>query len=261
MAGGGLSGGAAAFWTTGALEVVKQNDSPGLLWKRIKLTTTHKNNAKKRLLAGNTRIHPTPSISFLSIGCYLCTRRFDLLGAGPTAPSKPSAHTRQLVAAMQQHTSNLADLVENLLTRFDEEKLAAEKCMEIQAAFNTHVSHELQSPSKQIGLTQADVDDVHKVASPSASPTPPARSDTTGLHTPLPKDGPQRPVPTPPPEPRAAPPASALPTPHALAGGQPFARLVNEGPPVMARPEQAERTHLQNPREEYFTKPPKHDFP
>ncbi|XP_006664016.1 uncharacterized protein LOC102717754 [Oryza brachyantha] len=47
MAGGGLFGG--AFWATRALEVVKRNDSPGLLWKRIKLTTTRKNNAKKRL--------------------------------------------------------------------------------------------------------------------------------------------------------------------------------------------------------------------
>jgi hypothetical protein len=47
MAGGGLLGG--AFWATRALEVVKRNDGPGLLWKRIKLTTTRKNNAKKRL--------------------------------------------------------------------------------------------------------------------------------------------------------------------------------------------------------------------
>jgi len=47
MAAGGLLGG--AFWATRALEVVKRNDSPGLLWKRIKLTTTRKNNAKKRL--------------------------------------------------------------------------------------------------------------------------------------------------------------------------------------------------------------------
>uniref|UniRef100_A0A0E0FC49 Uncharacterized protein n=1 Tax=Oryza meridionalis TaxID=40149 RepID=A0A0E0FC49_9ORYZ len=49
MAGGGMFGGAGAFWATRALEVVKRNDSPGLLWKRIKLTTTRKNNAKKRL--------------------------------------------------------------------------------------------------------------------------------------------------------------------------------------------------------------------
>ncbi|CAN6329056.1 unnamed protein product, partial [Urochloa humidicola] len=47
MAGGGMLGG--AFWATRALEVVKRNDGPGLLWKRIKLTTTRKNNAKKRL--------------------------------------------------------------------------------------------------------------------------------------------------------------------------------------------------------------------
>ncbi|KAK3139769.1 hypothetical protein QOZ80_5AG0389850 [Eleusine coracana subsp. coracana] len=47
MPGGGLLGG--AFWATRALEVVKRNDGPGLLWKRIKLTTTRKNNAKKRL--------------------------------------------------------------------------------------------------------------------------------------------------------------------------------------------------------------------
>jgi hypothetical protein len=44
-----MFGGAGAFWATRALEVVKRNDSPGLLWKRIKLTTTRKNNAKKRL--------------------------------------------------------------------------------------------------------------------------------------------------------------------------------------------------------------------
>uniref|UniRef100_A0A0E0MMB2 Uncharacterized protein n=1 Tax=Oryza punctata TaxID=4537 RepID=A0A0E0MMB2_ORYPU len=49
MAGGGLFAGAGAFWATRALDVVKRNDSPGLLWKRIKLTTTRKNNAKKRL--------------------------------------------------------------------------------------------------------------------------------------------------------------------------------------------------------------------
>ncbi|KAI4967604.1 hypothetical protein ZWY2020_020513 [Hordeum vulgare] len=237
MAGGGLSGGAAAFWTTGALEVVKQNDSPGLLWKRIKLTTTHKNNAKKRLLAG-----------------------FDLLGAGPTAPSKPSAHTRQLVAAMQQHTSNLADLVENLLTRFDEEKLAAEKCMEIQAAFNTHVSHELQSPSKQIGLPSRRrrrpqggfplglADSARQIRhnrSPHATAqgwAPATRAHATTRAT-------------------CCPARECLTNSTRACRRPTFARLVNEGPPVMARPEQAERTHLQNPREEYFTKPPKHDFP
>lgn len=70
MAGGGLSGGAAAFWATRALEVVKRNDSPGLLWKRIKLTTTRKNNAKKRLkrlwqvTSGPIQPHPYLSSPF-----------------------------------------------------------------------------------------------------------------------------------------------------------------------------------------------------
>ncbi|KAI0522707.1 hypothetical protein KFK09_005092 [Dendrobium nobile] len=38
-----------ALWGTRVLQIVKRNDSPGLLWKKIKLTTTRKNNAKKRL--------------------------------------------------------------------------------------------------------------------------------------------------------------------------------------------------------------------
>ncbi|RWW07512.1 hypothetical protein GW17_00029106 [Ensete ventricosum] len=44
-----MAGFMGAFWGTRALEIVKRNNSPGLLWKRIKLTTTRKNNAKKRL--------------------------------------------------------------------------------------------------------------------------------------------------------------------------------------------------------------------
>ncbi|KAH0466553.1 hypothetical protein IEQ34_003791 [Dendrobium chrysotoxum] len=42
-------GGFGALWGTRVLQIVKRNDSPGLLWKKIKLTTTRKNNAKKRL--------------------------------------------------------------------------------------------------------------------------------------------------------------------------------------------------------------------
>ncbi|KAL1322257.1 hypothetical protein HN51_005801 [Arachis hypogaea] len=38
------------FWGTRVLEIVKKHDSGGLVWKRIKLTTTRKANAKKRLL-------------------------------------------------------------------------------------------------------------------------------------------------------------------------------------------------------------------
>ncbi|CDP13391.1 unnamed protein product [Coffea canephora] len=41
--------GLGAFWGTRVLEIVKKHDSGGLVWKRIKLTTTRKANAKKRL--------------------------------------------------------------------------------------------------------------------------------------------------------------------------------------------------------------------
>ncbi|XP_074321911.1 uncharacterized protein LOC141659077 [Apium graveolens] len=39
-----------AFWGSRVMEIVKKHDSSGLLWKRIKLTTTRKANAKKRIL-------------------------------------------------------------------------------------------------------------------------------------------------------------------------------------------------------------------
>ncbi|KAL2903794.1 Autophagy-related protein 11 [Bienertia sinuspersici] len=42
-------GGMGAFWGTRMMEIVKKHDSGGLLWKRIKLTSTRKANAKKRL--------------------------------------------------------------------------------------------------------------------------------------------------------------------------------------------------------------------
>ncbi|XP_074310054.1 uncharacterized protein LOC141644421 [Silene latifolia] len=38
-----------AFRGTRLMEIVKKHDSGGLLWKRVKLTTTRKANAKKRL--------------------------------------------------------------------------------------------------------------------------------------------------------------------------------------------------------------------
>ncbi|XAR58313.1 hypothetical protein NMG60_11026761 [Bertholletia excelsa] len=43
-------GGMGTFWGTRVMEIVKKHDSGGLLWKRIKLTSTRKANAKKRLL-------------------------------------------------------------------------------------------------------------------------------------------------------------------------------------------------------------------
>ncbi|KAJ0942645.1 hypothetical protein HanPSC8_Chr03g0094451 [Helianthus annuus] len=37
------------FWGTRVMEIVKKHDSWGLVWKIIKLTTTRKLNAKKRI--------------------------------------------------------------------------------------------------------------------------------------------------------------------------------------------------------------------
>ncbi|EOX99700.1 hypothetical protein QUC31_014532 [Theobroma cacao] len=44
-----MAGGIGAFWATRVMEIVKKHDSGGLVWKRIKLTSTRKANAKKRL--------------------------------------------------------------------------------------------------------------------------------------------------------------------------------------------------------------------
>ncbi|XWS54047.1 hypothetical protein CRYUN_Cryun10bG0055100 [Craigia yunnanensis] len=44
-----MAGGIGAFWGTRMMEIVKKHDSGGLVWKRIKLTSTRKANAKKRL--------------------------------------------------------------------------------------------------------------------------------------------------------------------------------------------------------------------
>ncbi|KAK9090047.1 hypothetical protein Sjap_023224 [Stephania japonica] len=63
-----------AFWGTRVMEIVKKHDSGGLVWKRIKLTTTRKANAKKRLRRV-WQVHPSPisqsPLLSLSIDCRL----------------------------------------------------------------------------------------------------------------------------------------------------------------------------------------------
>lgn len=44
-----MGGGMGAFWGSRVMEIVKKHDSGGLVWKRIKLTSTRKANAKTRL--------------------------------------------------------------------------------------------------------------------------------------------------------------------------------------------------------------------
>lgn len=169
---------------------------------------------------------------------------------------------------MGEQTANLTALMEKLLSRFDEEQALATKRAEAQATFNTHVSTELQSLSKQLGLTQADVDDVRKATSPTASSATASASQvddpsTAGSRTPAPTNGLQQPAP--PPEQRAAPHPSVLPIPQVLTGAVQAARLANEGPPLLpvpgARPALPERAPPPTQREEYAPRPPKHQFP
>lgn len=129
---------------------------------------------------------------------------------------------------MGEQTANLTALMETLLSKFDQEKVLADKRAEAQTAFNTQVSLELQSLAKQIGLMQAEVDDVRKGASPSASSAPSTGSaqvedpSAATLRTPATQA-----------DPRAAPPPSAVPIPQVITGNPQFARLTNEGPPLL----------------------------
>lgn len=187
---------------------------------------------------------------------------------------------------MGEQTANLTALMETLLSRFDEEKVLADKRAEAQTAFNNQVSQELQSLTKQIGLTQADVDDVRKVTSPSASSAPSSGSQVEDpsaavLHTPGMRVGSQQQPPPPdprtappppdlrtappPPDPRTAPPPSALPFPLTITGQASTARLTNDGPPLLARPDGPRAPPERAPppvlHEEYAVRPPKHQFP
>lgn len=157
---------------------------------------------------------------------------------------------------MGEQTVNLTTLMETLLSRFDEEKLLGDKRTEAQMAFNNEVSHELQSLTKKNGLTQADVDDVRKVASSSTSfaSSPASQIDdpsSVGVRTPAAA--------------RAAPRRSALRIPQVIVGIGPAARLVNDGPPLLASPDESfppsTRGYPSTPCDEFPVHPPKHHFP
>ena len=49
---------------------------------------------------------------------------------------------------MGEHSTNLTTLMETLLSKFDEEKVLADKRAETPTAFNTHVSLKLNSLAK-----------------------------------------------------------------------------------------------------------------
>lgn len=164
---------------------------------------------------------------------------------------------------MGEQTANLAALMETLLSRFDKEKVLTDKRAEAQTTFNTQVSHELQSLAKKIGLTQADVNDIRKVGTPSASSAPSSGSQVDDpsaavLHTPA---GWTAPPPPPPSIVRVAPPPSALSIPQSIIGSGPLARLSNDGPLLLSRPDDALRLPESGPqpvpREDYSSRPPR----
>ncbi|XBH82334.1 hypothetical protein VPH35_071018 [Triticum aestivum] len=156
---------------------------------------------------------------------------------------------------MAESSEELKSMLSSLLTRFDESKLAGDKQAEAQIAFNKQVSVDLALLRRQVDLTQADVDEVRQQR--QTAPPPPATS----------------PRGHPPCTPRGGPLTGSFAAPvdpHA-----PQHRLVNNGPPLLQLRHGGDRVDGPHPgdpapghhdmemprQEEYFAKPPKHDFP
>ncbi|XBI36502.1 hypothetical protein VPH35_122003 [Triticum aestivum] len=154
---------------------------------------------------------------------------------------------------MSETTDKLQNLLESVIRRLDANQKTADERHQAQLSYKNQVSDELKHLAKQIDLTQADVDEARK--------TPPAPDPVTthGAGTSSPSataDSSARAPPPPPP-----PPIRPSPT-HLYTDGAaqlPFARLVNHGPPLLiaGAPSPTEREC----QGDYYTKPPKHDFP
>ena len=109
-------------------------------------------------------------------GCDLLRRlaqnpRWGLIGSERSNGTfQASVQTRQLLSTMDDNTSTLKSLMESIISRLDEQKVDSDKRLEAQAAFNAQVSQDLRALSKQVDLTQADVDDRRKALARSPSP-------------------------------------------------------------------------------------------
>ena len=68
---------------------------------------------------------------------------FDALSSRTTAPPKASAAMRQVLDAMDEGNTNITKMLETLLARIDDQKVAHEKKIELQAAFNAQISQEM----------------------------------------------------------------------------------------------------------------------
>ncbi|KAH0728053.1 hypothetical protein KY290_003749 [Solanum tuberosum] len=82
-----------AFFGTRVMEIVKKHDSGGLVWKRIKLTSTRKANAKKRLrrvwqneavLRACSEAPPSETSEIMSIKEYLDRLSLECISLGKT---------------------------------------------------------------------------------------------------------------------------------------------------------------------------------
>lgn len=145
---------------------------------------------------------------------------------------------------MENNTNSLKSILDSLISRLDEQKIASDKQLEAQIAFNTQVSQELRIITKQLDLTQADVDDARKSLERSPSP----QESATVIH--------------PQPPPPLRPPAAQ----HQL--GMPPSPRLGAGPPLLQQLGATAATptaQLHQPQQfnhgDYFVKLPKHDFP
>ncbi|XP_048526865.1 uncharacterized protein LOC125506023 [Triticum urartu] len=153
---------------------------------------------------------------------------------------------------MSETTDKLQNLLESVIRRLDANQKTADECHQAQVTYNDQVSAEVKLLSKQIDLTQADVDEARKATpivdpaatvSGAASPSGVTATADSSAH--------------PPPPPPSRPPPLPLYTDGATQ--LPFARLVNHGPPLLnARsPSSSELDR----HDDHYIKPPKHDFP
>ena len=70
---------------------------------------------------------------------------------------------------MMETTNKLQNLLESVIHRLDASQTTAAERFQAQLAFNEQVSHELKYLSKQIDLTQEDVDEARK-STPATDP-------------------------------------------------------------------------------------------
>lgn len=167
---------------------------------------------------------------------------------------------------MTETTNKLQNLLESVIRRLDASQTTADERFQAQLAFNEQVSHELKNLSKQIDLTQVDVDEARK-STPVADPAAAAAASVLSASGVTATMGSSNHVPPPPPAtnpPQAPLPLLVRPTSPPLlyiegAAQLPFVRLVNHGPPLLPPHTPTMPEHCRT--SEYIFKPPKGDFP